>query len=213
MHKFATAADVVISIPSTAAVAQAGDTIDTTRRRSEPAAARRAAVVSTVLRSPLLEEALRHNSALLHRQLVTSFTLRLLGPMVCVTAAFVVVGLGLGILTPYRSLAAVFLFVGAVLETVSLAAYLCTCSERTRAFLAMLFGLKPRGHDVSANAPRRTYETRMEEPLLRPLPRNGSSAKPTLYFVQGKLKLDGNAATPLLKRRRPARLQRNVSAG
>ncbi|KAH7955432.1 hypothetical protein HPB52_000876 [Rhipicephalus sanguineus] len=45
---------------------------------------------------------------------------------------------------------------------------------------------------------------------LEPLPQNGSGTKPTLNFVQGKLKLDGNAATPLLKRRRLAQLQHNT---
>ncbi|KAL1431072.1 hypothetical protein MTO96_014471 [Rhipicephalus appendiculatus] len=137
-------------MPSTAAVVQAGTTKDATRRRCAPVAAKRAAALKTVLESPWLEAALRSTKAARQKLLVTDRAYSVLKPAIGVTVVVLVGSIATIVLTPYRTLGAFLFVVSVIFESISLAIFLSTCSERTRAFLARLFGLKPCDDDAFA---------------------------------------------------------------
>lgn len=135
---------VSIAVPAETAEVQAAATKGSVQHRSGPAAtpAAPAARRSAPSDLQLLEEARRRGTRA-QRQRVTQYAFRVLRTMLFFTAAFVVGGFATFALTRYKTLGVFQLLVGTILELASWALYLCTYTERTRAFLASIFRLKP----------------------------------------------------------------------
>ncbi|XP_065304037.1 uncharacterized protein [Dermacentor albipictus] len=139
---------VVIAVPAETAEVQAAATTGGVQRRSRPAAAAPAARPSAPSDFALLEEAQRRCTTVSHRQRVTQCAFRVLRKVLFATGAFLVVGFATRALTEYQTLGDDLMIAGVILELASWALLLCTCTERTRAFLASLLRLRPRGRKL-----------------------------------------------------------------
>ncbi|KAL3209020.1 hypothetical protein MRX96_009541 [Rhipicephalus microplus] len=131
--------DVAIEIPSTAAGAQAMKD-SARRRRGGRVTARREAAPQSAFKPSLMEAGTRSDAAL--KLLVRNHVTHIIQPTVVVAYVSLSSAVYVIACTPYWMLGAFFFLVTVVLEGVFLTLYLCTCFERTRAFLASLFGLK-----------------------------------------------------------------------
>ncbi|KAL1431071.1 hypothetical protein MTO96_014470 [Rhipicephalus appendiculatus] len=147
--------DVVIGIPSTAAVAQVGTTKDTTRRRSPAAAANRAAALKAILESPFVQAALKRIAAA-RQELLAKQRALFRNKMMCATYAFTLGSLVTLAFTPYSTLGVVLFVVALILGFYWQALLLRTYTDRARAFLARWFGLKPCGDDALATGQKRS---------------------------------------------------------
>ncbi|KAH6938701.1 hypothetical protein HPB50_011922 [Hyalomma asiaticum] len=162
--------DVVIAIPSTAAVIQTGAAIEATRRRSQPAAQKRAAALEAVLKSPKFELALRRRAALLLRVLVDRRAIRCL-QLLYVVIVFVVTFSVLAVLIPHQhqTLKTILITSGIILELVFVVIAVSTRFERSRAFLARMFGLEASGDNASAEGQSRAHRGTRRQPPRPPV--------------------------------------------
>ncbi|KAL3201427.1 hypothetical protein MRX96_012474 [Rhipicephalus microplus] len=132
--------DVVIGILSTATRAQLGLTKNTTRHHCAPVAAKRAAVLKTVLEALGPAANLRSMAALRQKLLVTCITSSVVKEVIGITAGIVLGSVATAVLTPYCTLGVVLIVLSVTFESVCLAIYPSLHSERMHAFVARLFG-------------------------------------------------------------------------